>query len=226
MSVLGKACLAMWWDMAPEMRAEFEHWHSHEHFPERLGIPGFLRASRFTSAIGGEGIFVLYELESHGVVSSPAYLASLNGPSPWSTKLMPHHRHMVRTQCHVLESRGAVVARQALTLRLSPADGRAAELQAALAARMADWVGQPGLAGAHLLRHQTPAIAQTTEQKIRGGDQAADWVLVVCAYDAAALDALAQTALSEAALLQLGARPGPVCGRFALSLSATPADMR
>ena len=226
MSVLGKACLAMWWDMAPEMRAEFEHWHSHEHFPERLAIPGFRRATRFTSATGGEGIFVLYELEAHGVVSSPAYLASLNAPSPWSTKMMPHHRHMVRTQCHVLESRGAVVARQALTLRLSPADGRAAELQAALAARMADWVGQPGLAGAHLLRHETPAIAQTTEQKIRGGDQAADWVLVVCGYDAAALDALAQTALSEAALLQLGARPGSVCGRFALSLSATPADMR
>jgi hypothetical protein len=75
------------------------------------------------------------------------------------------------------------------------------------------WNPQPGLAGAHLLRHETPAMAQTTEQKIRGGDQAADWVLVVCGYDAAALVAL-------------GARPGPVCGWFALSLSATPDDMR
>ena len=46
MSLLGKACLAMWWDMAPDMRAEFEHWHSHEHFPERLAIPGFQRATR------------------------------------------------------------------------------------------------------------------------------------------------------------------------------------
>lgn len=226
MSVLGNACLAMWWDMAPEMRVEFEHWHSHEHFPERLGIPGFLRATRWTSASGGEGIFVMYELTAHAVVSSPAYLASLNGPSPWSTKLMPHHRHMVRTQCHVLESRGTSVARQALTVRLSPASGQADALQAALAARMAAWVGQPGLAGAHLLRHQTPAIAQTTEQKIRGGDQAADWVLVVTGYEAAALDALASGELSEAALVTLGAAPGPVHGRFALSLSATPADMR
>jgi hypothetical protein len=226
MSVLGNACLAMWWDMAPEMRAEFEHWHSHEHFPERLGIPGFLRATRWTSASGGEGVFVMYELTAHAVVSSPAYLASLNGPSPWSTKLMPHHRHMVRTQCHVLESRGVGVARQALTLRLSPSEGRAAELQAALAARMAEWVGQPGLAGAHLLRHETPVIAQTTEQKIRGGDQAADRVLVVCGYEAAALDALASSELSASALVTLGAAPGAVQGRFALSLSATPADMR
>lgn len=226
MSVLGKACLAMWWDMAPEMRAEFEHWHSHEHFPERLAIPGFRRATRFTSATGGEGIFVLYELEAHEVVSSPAYLASLNAPSPWSTKMMPHHRNMVRTQCHVLESRGASVARQALTLRLSPASGRDAELRAALKARMDALVTQPGLAGLHLLQHETPAIAMTTEQKIRGGDQAADWVLLVCGYDAELLGALAQTDFSEAALVALGARPGQVAGLYALSLSATPADLR
>ncbi|MBL8387349.1 MAG: hypothetical protein JNK17_03980 [Hydrogenophaga sp.] len=226
MSVLGTACLAMWWDMAPEMRAEFEHWHSHEHFPERLAIPGFLRATRWTSADGGEGVFVMYELTEHAVVSSPAYLASLNAPSPWSTQLMPHHRHMVRTQCHVLASRGSSVARQALTLRLSPSDGQADALRAALAERMADWVRRPGLAGAHLLRHETPAIAQTTEQKIRGGDRAADWVLVVCGYEAAALDALAAAELSEGALTALGAAPGPVHGRFALSLSATPTDIR
>jgi len=216
----------MWWDMAPAMRVEFEHWHSHEHFPERLGIAAFLRATRWTSATGGEGIFVMYEMEAHEVVSSPAYLASLNAPSLWSTKLMPHHRNMVRTQCHVLESRGSSVARRALTVRLSPADGRAAELQGALAALMAEWVAQPGLVGAHLLRHETPAIGQTTEQKIRGGDQAADWVLVVCGYEAAALETLSDGALSDAALVQLGASPGAARGRFALSLSATPDDMR
>ena len=225
MSLLGNACLAMWWDMAPEMRVEFEHWHSHEHFPERLGIPGFLRATRWTSATGGEGIFVMYELTAHAVVSSPSYLASLNGPSPWSRKLMPHHRHMVRTQCHVLESRGASVARQALTVRLSPEPGRKSELRAALKARMDALVMAPGVAGLHLLQHEAPAIAQTTEQKIRGGDAAADWVLVVCGYDAAVLAGLAQTDMAEASLTALGARPGTVSGLYALSLSATPADM-
>ena len=55
---------------------------------------------------------------------------------------------------------------------------------------------------------------------------AADWVLVVCGYDAAALDSWAQTAVSDGALVALGARPGQVRGRYALSLSATPDDMR
>jgi len=45
MAFLGQAAVAMWWNIAPEHREEFEHWHSHEHFPERMGIPGFLRGS-------------------------------------------------------------------------------------------------------------------------------------------------------------------------------------
>jgi hypothetical protein len=225
MALLGDAALAMWWNMAPEMRAEFEDWHSHEHFPERLAIPGFRRASRWTSATGDDGIFVMYELESYEVLSSRAYLASLNAPSPWSTKMMPHHRHMVRCQSRVLESGGAAVARQALTVRLSPASGHNDALRASLRSLIGEIVRRPGFMGAHLLRHEAPPIAQTTEQKIRGADQVADWVLVVVGYDPAALERLANTELTEPSLVALGAAPGAVIGRFALSTSATPADM-
>ena len=28
----------MWWNMAPAHREEFENWHSHEHFPERISL--------------------------------------------------------------------------------------------------------------------------------------------------------------------------------------------
>ena len=55
MALLGQAALAMWWDMAPEQRTEFQDWHSHEHFRERLAIPGFRRATRWSAADGGEG---------------------------------------------------------------------------------------------------------------------------------------------------------------------------
>jgi hypothetical protein len=225
MALLGTAALAMWWNMAPEMRKEFEDWHSHEHFPERLAIPGFRRASRWTSATGDDGIFVMYELDSYEVLSSRAYLASLNAPSPWSTRMMPHHRHMVRCQSRVLESGGAAVARQALTVRLSPASGRDDDLRASLRSLIGTLVRRRGFIGAHLLKHETPPIAQTTEQKIRGADQVAHWVLVVVGYDPAALDALAKTELTDASLAALGAAPGAVSGRFALSASATPADM-
>src|SRR5689334_1890800 len=105
MPLLGQGALAMWWDIRPEQRAEFGDWHAHEHFPERLSIPGFRRGSRWASA--GEpsaheattheanGFFVLYELERYETLTSTAYLERLNAPTPWSTKMMPHHLNMV-----------------------------------------------------------------------------------------------------------------------------------
>jgi hypothetical protein len=211
--------------MAPEQRAEFEHWHTHEHYPERLGIPGFRRASRWRDATGGEGIFQLYELEGHGVLSSDAYLARLNAPTPWSTRMMPHHRNMVRSQCNVIASRGGVTARHALTIRFSPQDGGAQGLMQRLLALLAGLPGRAGLGGAHLLRHSPPAIAPTAEQKIRGGDSYADWVLVITGYELQVLDELAVGELGGPALEAIGAAPGSKHGRFQLSYSATPADI-
>ena len=226
MALLGKAALAMWWDMAPGSVAEFEHWHSHEHFPERLGIPGFHRASRWRSADGGDGIFVMYELEDHDVLSSQAYLARLNSPTPWSTRMMPHHREMVRSQCRVLESRGCAVAGHALTIRLSPAPGRDETLRSAIRALADRLAAAPGIAGIHLLRHETPPIPPTEEQRIRGhSDRMADWVLVVCGYDPGALAAADGSVLDDTALAAMGAAAGAWRGLYRLSLSSTPSDI-
>jgi hypothetical protein len=116
----------------------------------------------------GTGIFVMYELADHGVLHFSAYLAHLNAPTPWSTRMRPAHRNMVRSQCRVLESHGVGTARLALTLRLSPAHGCDAALRAVLRTRVEALPSQPGLAGAHLLRHDAPPIGPTEEQKMRG----------------------------------------------------------
>lgn len=225
MAMLGRAALAMWWDMAPDMRAEFEHWHSHEHFPERLAVPGFLRAARWADAQGGEGFFVCYELAEHATLASPAYLARLNAPTPWSARLMPHHRNMVRTQCEVVASRGGAVGRHGLTLRLSAQAGREIELERTLTALCGDLPTRPGLAGAHLLRNRPPAIGPTTEQKIRGlADRSADAVFLVCGYDLDVLRAVAADELGEERLRRAGAAPGAVLALHALSLTMVPGD--
>ena len=225
MSLLGQAALAMWWDIAGETRAEFEHWHSHEHFPERLAIPGFLRASRWSSAEGGTGFFVLYELADYGVLASPAYLARLNAPSPWSARMMPQHRNMVRSQCRVLESRGAMLSRLVLTIRLAPAAGRAEALQSALRALADGLVQRPGIAGMHLLRHEKPSIAVTEEQRMRGlRDEAADWIVLLSAYDSAELRAVAAAELGDAALEEMGAATGMRAEVHTLRASAQPGE--
>ena len=222
MALLGGAALAMWWDMAPEVRPDFEDWHSHEHFPERMGIPGFRRGSRWRSATGGEGFFVMYELQGYETLSSQHYLASLNRPTPWSTRMMPHHRNMVRSQCHVLESRGSGVSGHALTVRLSPAPGRDDALRESLKDLIAQLPMRPGVTGAHLLRHEAPQIAATTEQKIRGGDSFADWVVVICGYDLQALQLIAENEAGDAALAAHGAVAGSISALYSLAHSALP----
>ncbi len=223
--MLGKAALAMWWDMAPEINAEFQDWHSHEHFRERLAIPGFRRATRWSNAAGAQGVFQIYELDSFEIVSSAPYLASLNAPSPWSTQMMPHHRNMVRSQCRVLESSGCNVARHALTIRLSPRTGADESLRSSLKGISRRLVDQPGCVGAHLLRHEAPPIPQTTEQKIRGGDRVADWVFLVVGYDLQVLTILGDAELGAQALVQLGAQPESFREIYTLSFSATAAEM-
>lgn len=224
MALLGKAALALWFDVSPEVRTELEHWHAHEHFPERLGLPGFLRGTRWTAADGGEGFFVLYELQDHDVLASAPYVARLNAPSPWSVRMMPLHRHMVRAQCRVVHSRGAFTARHALTIRCSAVDG--ASLQQGLGELAATLAERPGIVGLHLLQHDAPALAPTTEQAIRGhADRAADRVIVCCGYDLDTLRALATAELGEAALQALGAAPGAVHQIHGIACSATPADV-
>lgn len=225
MALLGNAALAMWWNMAPEWQGEFQHWHSHEHFPERLRLPGFHRASRWAAADDGRGFFVLYELAAYDTLVSPAYLERLNAPTPWSRKLMPHHADMVRSQSHVVHSRGGGIAGHALTLRFSPQPGRGDALREHLRLLADDLVTRPGVTGAHLLQTQTPPVAQTTEQKIRGRDGAADGILFVCGYDAAVLRGLAQSELGAQALADAGAAAGATAGLYTLSLSMVPGDV-
>ena len=226
MPLLGKAAVAMWWDMAPAHRAEFEDWHSHEHFPERLRIPGFRRGSRWASATGGEGFFTLYELQSYDTLTSPAYFERLNDPTPWSLKMMPRHSNMVRSQCHVLESHGGGLAGAMLTLRLSPQPGRADALRDRLRTVLSQLTQCAGVTATHLLQTQTPPAVTTTEQKIRGGaDGVADWIVLVCGYEAQALPGLAANELGASVLDESGAVPGQISALYRLSYSMTPDDL-
>ena len=226
MALLGPAAVAMWWDMAAAHRAEFEDWHTHEHFPERLSIPGFRRGSRWASATGGDGFFVMYELASYETLTSPPYFARLNDPTPWSQKMMPRHSRMVRSQCQVLESHGGGLAGAMLTVRLSPQPGRADALRERLRALLTALPQRPGLTASHLLQTQTPQAATTTEQKIRGGaDAVADWIVLVSGYDAPALSSLAADDLGPAALTEAGALPAQVSALYRLACAMTPGDL-
>jgi hypothetical protein len=226
MSLLGKAAVAMWWSVRPEQRTEFGDWHSHEHFPERMSIPGFRRGSRWTSTTDSEGFFVLYELEHYDVLTSRGYLDRLNAPTPWSTKMMPHHLGMIRSQCRIVASFGGGVATSLATIRLSPNAGREATLQTRLSETLGALAQTPGLTGAHLLLTDTPRTsAPTTEQQIRGKDGAADWIVLLSGYDASVVEDMIAGRFSASSLQAAGARENMITGRYRLAFTMTPQDL-
>ncbi len=73
--------MAFWANIAPEHQAAYQRWHNNEHIPERLGIPGFLRARRYRSAGDDNRFLMYYDTASLDVLTSPAYLAALNAPT-------------------------------------------------------------------------------------------------------------------------------------------------
>jgi len=205
MDGLPRAAMLLSFDIAAEAQLEHDDWHSHEHLPERLAIPGFLRGSRWRALAGGPAYFVMYEVGELGVLSSPAYMDRLNHPSPWTAKMMPSYRGMRRGLCEIVARAGHGLGGFGLLLRFGvQADGEAA---------LRDWLAgevlpalpaQTGLASTMLLRSGLQA-AQTVEQRIRGQDAAVDWALLVTGFARSSIEALATGALMPSALARRGA---------------------
>ena len=175
--MLGHGALVLFIGLAEGTDGAHDDWHTHEHFPERLSIPGFLRASRWK---GTAGYFVLYEVQDVGVLTSAAYMERLNHPSAWTQEVMKSYRGMRRGLCRLESSFGFGLGRHAVVVR------HEAPLQGV---DLAGLVQKPGIGSAGV--YASAAEPQmTAEQRIRGQDQAVDRVLVVTAYDDAALAGL------------------------------------
>src|SRR4029077_14235912 len=80
MALSGNGAMVLYYDIVREVLEDHDDWHTHEHFPERVGIPGFLRASRWVTLGDGPRYLVVYEVEEVGVLSDAPYLERLNNP--------------------------------------------------------------------------------------------------------------------------------------------------
>jgi hypothetical protein len=187
--MLGKAAVAMWWDIPAEVRADWEEWHTVEHMPERVGIPGFLRGTRWVGVRDEGAYFVLYETAELATITSGPYLERLNNPTPWSQRMMPHHKNMVRSLCVARGGYGEGVPYAMATVRFSKAPPEPPR--------------RKGVTCAYLLQSPVAAPA-TAEQKMRGGaDETVDWALLVGGYDLSAVEAAAREAAPPRSIVGL-----------------------
>jgi len=51
--------LAIYHDLPDHEHARFKAWHTYEHMPERVGVPGFVRARRYAAFQGRPQYFIL-----------------------------------------------------------------------------------------------------------------------------------------------------------------------
>ena len=211
-------------DVVPEAVPEHDDWHTHEHLPERLSIPGFLRGSRWVALRGQPRYLVLYEVAELSTLTSAAYLERLNNPSAWTATMMPHYHGMSRGLCTVVGSYGVGMGNLAYVVRFKP-QAEFEELLRRWLLKEALPVLPPrrGIGSAHFL--QGAATAQMTrEQSIRGPDAGVDSALLLMGYEADALLAVGQELLGPRHLERRGA-PGAVDALYRLDYSLTHAEV-
>lgn len=205
MPLLGQAAMLLSFDVAPEAIAEHDDWHTHEHLPERLSIPGFLRGSRWVAVHGQPRYLVLYEVAQLATLDSDAYLQRLNNPTLWTSTMMPHYRGMSRGLCTVAGSFGLGVGHIGLLLRFRPQATSEAPLRTWLVEEtLPELPPRAGMGSVHLLEGAL-SPQMTNEQRIRGADAGVDWAIFVTGYNLNALGQLADGDLGTVRLTKHGA---------------------
>ena len=224
MPLLGLAAMLLSFDVDVEAIEEHDRWHTHEHLPERLSIPGFHRGTRWIATEGGPRYMVLYEVESLATLASEAYLARLNKPTPWTTRMMPHYRGMIRGLCAVVGSFGFGQGGAAALVRFASEESGAAQLDRWLLEEALPAVPRmPGLGSAHLLRGAQTA-AMTNEQRIRGADRGVASALIVTGYDSDAVATCARALTGVGGVSDRGAAELS-CATYRWSYSLASAEL-
>lgn len=122
MSLKGSAFLALWNDIEAPRDGEYNLWHTREHVPERLTVPGILSGRRYVDREATRHrYFTLYELNSLAVLASPAYQRIVDNPTPWSLSMRPSFRNFLRYPCTTTLSLGRGMGGALATFRLGAA---------------------------------------------------------------------------------------------------------
>jgi hypothetical protein len=183
MALKGRAFMAIWHDIASAGEAEYNTWHTRQHMPERLGVPGFLVGRRYVDwSLDHQRWFTLYETRTLEILSSEDYRVRLNNPTNWSNRNQPNFLNFARSACILSASTGRGIGGALATIRLSVKDGGLADFEAA-AERLAHRIAAlNGVCGAHLgvaAPDTTRVKTRESELRAKTGEDIFDAVVMV-----------------------------------------------
>lgn len=138
-----RAFLALWNSISSaQLQPEYETWHTFEHVPERVGLPGFIEARRYRSHDGQPGpaprYFTCYWLESTAALDTAQYRDVFTHPTPWSARMRSELRDFFRLPCTLSGAHGQSGATQLATVHLKSDVAAFAAQAAALLQRLVD----------------------------------------------------------------------------------------
>ncbi|MDB9870135.1 hypothetical protein OAD33_03595 [Alphaproteobacteria bacterium] len=168
MSLLGSAVLVNWGGIVESKEAEYNSWHSKEHMPERIALPGFLRGCR---AIGipetniNHKYFMMYEAERKDVFVSRKYLERLNNPSKWTKNILSNYISPSRTICSVITSKSVGFGGWIGTVRFLNKDIESENHVEKLKLSVPQTIKLEGITGMHVLLGEKAYGQMETQEK-------------------------------------------------------------
>ena len=184
MALRGSAFLAIWHDIEEHGDVEYDDWHTHEHMPERVGIPGFEAGRRWVDrSLDHHRYFTLYEAATLDVLGSAAYRARLDAPTPWTHKVQPTFTNFVRAACRAVASEGRGTGGALATIRVDFADrGRREPFARASRPLAAEALAHHGITSVHVgIAEPSVTRTPTAESALREltGEEVFDAVVLV-----------------------------------------------
>lgn len=183
------ALLCIWHDVEAGFVDEYLRWHTFEHLPERLALPGFVSAERYELREGpGQRFCCFIDVDGLDALQSPAYQARLDAPTEWTRRLMPRYARVHRALCGKRREIGAGTSHRIACLRV--ASGGDSALACDLSAACTVWHARH-----HALRARLAALDPVTtgrhseEKRLRRSEDAGGYDLVLL------VDALSQQSL-------------------------------
>lgn len=200
--------LIVWTAIAADKEALFNGWYNRQHLSERTNVPGFRNGRRYRCVQGGPAYLAWYELDSAGVLESPAYAERQNNPTAWTQAVMPGFGDFTRVAGSVRVKVGQGIGSACASWRLTPVAGQ----EEAMAAWLTDEVMPRLMADTSVISAVLAAPADdvadagpdSTESQMRETpDNPPCWGLLVETAGIEAADVV-QAELSQNLLLQHG----------------------
>jgi hypothetical protein len=181
MPLRGRAFLPMWSGLLQGYERELDRWHTIEHMPERLGVPGFLRGRRYMHTKASDHtMFILYEAAHIETFRSPGLLARLNDPTEWSKRVQPGLVNFIRGPCQTLVSFGEGVGGALVAIRVLGEIGDKAGAGHSLVSAAPAIARLHGVTAVHIGQHVPDiASAETAETRLRPAASARGFSFVV-----------------------------------------------